>query len=104
MSEQLYADMHCHSTASDGSLAPAEVVRLAAQQGLSALALTDHDTVAGVAEAAAEAAALGIAFVSGIESSCEIAAPATLHLLGYRVDQHSPSLRGLTQRLIGARE
>jgi len=104
MSSQLYADMHCHSTASDGSLSPAEVMRLAARQGLSALALTDHDTIGGIDEAAAEAARLGIAFISGIEISCAVEAPATLHMLGYGINSRSQSLRGLTERLIGARE
>ena len=47
-----FVDLHCHSTASDGTLAPREVIQLAKQSNLSALALTDHDTVAGCAEAA----------------------------------------------------
>ncbi len=50
-----FVDLHSHSTASDGTLPPADVVRLAVQVGLSALALTDHDTIAGVEEAAEEA-------------------------------------------------
>ena len=50
-----FVDLHCHSTASDGTLSPSEVVRLAIGRSLSALALTDHDTIGGIAEAAAEA-------------------------------------------------
>jgi 3',5'-nucleoside bisphosphate phosphatase len=99
-----YCDLHCHSTASDGSLPPTEVVQLAQRSGVSAMSLTDHDTVAGVPEAAAEAARLGIDFVSGIEISCEFRAPGTLHLLGYGVDPQSEDLQALTRQLIEARD
>ena len=54
-----FVDLHCHSTASDGTLAPEAVVRLARERGLSALVLTDHDTIAGVPAAMSEAAKLG---------------------------------------------
>lgn len=64
-------DLHTHSTASDGSERPAAVVRRAADRGLRALALTDHDTQAGLAEATAEAARQGLEFVPGIELSVE---------------------------------
>ncbi len=99
-----YVDLHCHSTASDGTLSPTEVVQLARRNGLTALALTDHDTVGGVAEAAAEAAKLGLGFLPGIEISAEIAAPGTLHILGYGVDATSPSLVELTRQLIEGRD
>lgn len=99
-----YADMHCHSTASDGTLSPAAVVQLARASALSALALTDHDTVAGVAEAAAEAARLGLDFLPGIEISAEMPAPGTLHLLGYGVDPDSPALASLTAELLEGRD
>lgn len=99
----MYADLHCHSTASDGSLAPAEVVRLAKDAGVSAMSLTDHDTVAGIPEAAAEAARLGVDFISGIEISCEFRAPGTMHLLGYGVDPRSQVLAELSAELIDAR-
>ena len=85
-----FADLHCHSTASDGTLAPADVVRLAAERGLSALALTDHDTIAGLAEASAAADAEGIDFLPGIEVSCAHPRPGTLHLLGYGFDIDHP--------------
>src|SRR5215207_3060046 len=97
-------DLHCHSTASDGTLRPAEVVRLAHESGLSGLALTDHDTVAGVAEAAREAARLGIDFLPGIEVSCAFPRPGTFHLLGYGMDLASPALRRLVRTLEAARE
>lgn len=100
----MYADLHCHSTASDGTLPPREVVRLAKQSGLSAMSLTDHDTVAGQHDAAEEAAALGIDFITGIEISCEFPRPGTMHMLGYGVDPDSPTLKSLTTTLLGARQ
>src|SRR5688500_9991443 len=99
-----YVDLHCHSTASDGRLTPTDVVRLAKDSGVSALALTDHDTTAGVGEAAAAAGFLGLDFLTGIEISCEFASPGTMHLIGYGVDIQSPVLQDLTQRLIVARD
>jgi predicted metal-dependent phosphoesterase TrpH len=99
-----YVDLHCHSTASDGTLSPADVVRLARRNGLTALALTDHDTVAGNAEAAAEAASLKIDFLPGIEISDEMPDPGTLHLLGYGIDPESPSLKNLTTELLAGRD
>lgn len=99
-----YVDLHCHSTASDGTLAPAEVVRLAQRNGLSALALTDHDTIGGVSEAAGEAARLGIDFLPGIEISAEFPSPGTMHILGYGVDPNSTTLRDLTRTLIAGRD
>lgn len=75
-------DLHLHSTASDGALAPSEVVRRAAAAGLAAIALTDHDTVAGVAEAVAEGNRLGLRVLAGCEFS--VAAPwGEMHVLGY---------------------
>ena len=99
-----FIDLHCHSTASDGTLPPAQVVRLAVDQGLSALALTDHDTIGGVAEAAAEAKALGLDFVPGIEISAEFPHPGTMHLLGYGVDPQTATLRDLTKTLLAGRD
>ena len=99
----MYIDLHCHSTASDGSLPPVEVVRLAKESGVSAMSLTDHDTVAGIPAAAEEARRLGIDFVSGIEISCEYRMPGTMHLLGYGVDPQSAVLAGLSRELLEAR-
>src|SRR5207245_2118731 len=62
-------DLHCHSTASDGEYAPAEVVQRARAAGLAAIALTDHDTTDGVPEAEREGATLGVRVVSGCEFS-----------------------------------
>src|SRR2546425_503379 len=78
-------DLHCHSTASDGEFAPAVVARRAREAGLAAIALTDHDTTAGVAEAASTGADSGVRVVCGCEFS--VKAPwGELHLLGYFLD------------------
>ena len=99
-----YVDLHCHSTASDGTFAPADVVRLARDRNLSGLALTDHDTIGGVAEASAEAKRLGIDFLPGIEISAEYPHPGTMHVLGYGVDPESAVLRDLTRTLLEGRD
>ena len=69
----------------------------------SALALTDHDTIAGIPEAAAAARAAGLDFLPGIEISCDIPKPATMHLLGHGVDPQSAVLLNLTTQLVDAR-
>lgn len=99
-----FVDLHCHSTASDGTLSPAELVQLARRSGLSALALTDHDTIGGVSEAAAAARELGIYFLPGIEISAEYPHPGTMHILGYGVDPESQTLKTLTETLIAGRD
>lgn len=99
-----FVDLHCHSTASDGTMAPAEVVRLAHRSGLVGLALTDHDTIGGIAEAQAEAKKLGLRFLPGIEISCTYPPPGVIHLLGYGVDPQSPTLRDLARQLLDARD
>jgi predicted metal-dependent phosphoesterase TrpH len=101
---QSFVDLHCHSTASDGTLSPTEVIRLAKFNGLTALALTDHDTIGGVTEAAAEAKNLGIDFLPGIEISAEFTAHGTMHVLGYGVNPESQTLRELTETLIAGRD
>jgi len=63
-------DLHVHSTASDGSFTPAEVTALAREAGLTAIALTDHDTVSGVGEALAAAGDFPLEVVPGVELSC----------------------------------
>ena len=103
MNPEPTVDLHCHSRASDGLLRPAELVRLAHDRGLGAIALTDHDTLAGAAEAAAEARRLGVEFLTGVEISCAFPRPGTLHLLGYGVDPDDPTLWELLQELEAAR-
>ncbi|HTG70912.1 MAG TPA: PHP domain-containing protein [Candidatus Udaeobacter sp.] len=95
------ADLHTHTTASDGMQAPAENVRLAKAAGLSAIAITDHDTVAGVAEAMLEGERLGMTVVPGVEVST-VANGTDIHILGYYTNNDDvewltrlASLRGL---------
>lgn len=94
----MYADLHCHSTASDGMLAPAALVERAHGQGVGVLALTDHDTIDGLGEARAAADALGIELVNGIELSCTWAG-ATIHVLGYGFSTDAPSLQRAIEAL-----
>ena len=78
---QPLVDLHTHTTASDGQYRPAELVRLAKDRGLSVLAVTDHDTIAGVDEAQRAGAALGLRVVRGVELSA--AEHHNFHILGY---------------------
>ncbi len=100
----MYVDLHTHSTASDGTMSPSEVVRLAKDSGLSAIALTDHDTVSGIAEACATAQTIGIDFLPGIEISAEFPPPGTLHILGYGIDPESAVLKEMTDSLLAGRD
>lgn len=84
-------DLHAHSTASDGTQSPAEVISSASEAGLDVVALTDHDTTAGWGEAAATAAHHRIALVRGIEISCQHRG-ISIHLLGYLHDPDAPGL------------
>ena len=88
----MQVDLHCHSTASDGALAPAEVVARAHARGVRLLALTDHDTLEGIAEARAAAVKLGMQLVNGIELSSTWGG-ATIHVLGYAFSEEAPALR-----------
>ena len=85
-------DLHCHSTASDGALAPAVVVARAFERGVRLLALTDHDTLDGLDEAAQAAQTLGMQLVNGIELSCTWGG-ATIHVLGYAFNRDAPALQ-----------
>ena len=79
-------DLQSHSVVSDGQLEPADVVRAAAEAGITVMALTDHDGVAGVAEANATAEELGIQNVPAVEMSCVHKYSEDLHICGYWVD------------------
>ena len=85
-------DLHNHSTRSDGLLSPTALVELATRTGTEALALTDHDTVDGVEEAAAAAARVGLEFVPGVEISVSWG-ETTVHVVGLQVDPSSAVLR-----------
>lgn len=99
-----FVDLHAHSLASDGTLSPGEVVRLAHESDLSAMALTDHDTTAGLAEASDVARQLGIDFLNGIEISCMYPYPGTMHLLGYGIDPNSSKLQSTLRQLVDERD
>ncbi len=99
-------DLHAHSNASDGTSTPAELVALAADAGLDVVALTDHDTTAGWAEAI-RARPAGLTLVPGAELSCRWFAPEPaigLHLLAYLIDPAEPALATEMARVRGARE
>ena len=83
-------DLHIHTTASDGTFTPEEVVREASRIGLAAVAITDHDTAAGYARAAAEGEKHGLEVVPGIEISTKFR--SAVHILGYYIDAQSPAL------------
>ena len=91
------ADLHSHSTASDGTSTPAEVMRRARAAGLDVIALTDHDTVAGHDEARA-ALPPGLTLVPGMELSCRQDGHS-VHLLGYLFDPADPELAAETARI-----
>lgn len=80
-------DLHLHTTFSDGSLSPTDVVTLGHTAGLKALAVTDHDTVDGLAEALAVGTSLGIEVIPGIEISSRFEGREA-HILGYFIDSH----------------
>lgn len=96
-------DLHTHSSASDGTLSPSALVARAGEKGVERLALTDHDTLSGLEEAAAAAADAGIELVPGIELSVRWA-NRELHMLGLWLDVEAPALTGLVDRQAGARE
>lgn len=97
-------DLHSHSSASDGVLAPRDLVGRAAEHGVDVLALTDHDEVRGLAEATETAARLGIELVAGVEISVTWAG-RTVHVVGLRIDPEHAGLRaGLAGNRSGRRE
>ncbi|MCX7143161.1 MAG: PHP domain-containing protein [Proteobacteria bacterium] len=85
-------DLHCHSNASDGLLAPAELVRRAVGSGVEILALTDHDEICGLAEARAEAGKLGLRFIDGVEVSISWGG-ITIHVVGLNIDPNNSRLQ-----------
>ncbi len=101
---ELFVDLHTHSTASDGTLTPTQLMRSAKAAGLAGIALTDHDTGNGLKEAAAEAQVLGLKFVPGIEISAEFPTPGQLHILGHFIDPDSPALKEMSVQLLAARD
>lgn len=96
-------DLHSHSTASDGTLSPSALIARARAQGVRRLALTDHDTVAGLEEAAAAAHREGIELIPGIELST-VWSERTMHVVGLGIDPQAPPLRTLLAKLDALRE
>ncbi len=95
---RLNADLHCHSTVSDGLLAPAAVVQRAHANGVELLALTDHDEIGGLPEARAEAARLGMKFLDGVEISVSWGDDQTVHIVALGIDPgYAPLAEGLAQ-------
>ena len=91
-------DLHSHSTASDGSLSPSELVSYAASKGVTVLALTDHDTLDGLAECGTACKNSGITFVPGVELNIDWPI-GEFHLLGLSLKAVSPSLTALLKDL-----
>jgi predicted metal-dependent phosphoesterase TrpH len=90
------ADLHCHTTCSDGSFSPEEVVGLAATLGLQGLAITDHDTFAAYERALKPAQTYGIALLPGIEFSA-VHRDVGIHVLGYSFDIHNTAIQALCE-------
>ena len=96
-------DLHTHSTASDGTESPEQVVRAGADAGLDVLALTDHDTTVGWAAAGRAGAEVGVTVVPGMELSCSFRG-VSLHVLAYLFDPEAPQLLGEITRSRESRE
>jgi predicted metal-dependent phosphoesterase TrpH len=96
-------DLHTHTTHSDGSADPEELIALAAATQARAVAITDHDTVSAIVDARAAADRYGIEFVAGVEISAEYS-PGTMHILGYCIDDQSTALTAKLEELQQARE
>ena len=94
-------DLHAHSNVSDGTQAPAEVIASAAEAGLDVVALTDHDSTDGWAEASTAARKHGVALVPGLEISCRTSEGISVHLLSYL---HDPAHAGLLEEITKAKD
>jgi len=96
-------DLHLHSTASDGTLTPTELVHAALDKGLEVIALTDHDTTDGVEEALEAAQGTSLTVIPGVEVSTDVPGTDELHILGYHIDPHHPELNARLSALRRAR-
>lgn len=94
------ADFHTHTTASDGSFTPKELIQLAHQQGIRYIAVTDHDTIEGLEEARKEAESYGITLIPGIELSLDYPGiPGSIHVLGFYIDYREEKIQRYIQIL-----
>ena len=96
-------DLHVHTTASDGQYSPSQIIEAAGNKNISVIAITDHDTVAGIEEGAAAAKKAGVTFVPGTELNINFPT-GEFHLLGLGFKQISPSLTTLLDTLVKNRE
>jgi predicted metal-dependent phosphoesterase TrpH len=92
-------DLHTHSTASDGSYSPTALMAEAAKRGLTAIALTDHDTIGGLEEAAPAAVERGIRFIPGVELEIAWNPKGEFHLLGLEINSPTPEFRAAIEEL-----
>jgi predicted metal-dependent phosphoesterase TrpH len=99
----LIYDLHAHSTASDGTLSPAELMQHAHAAGVNVMALTDHDTTAGIAEARDTATQLGMEFIPGIELSVTWD-NRTVHIVGLGIDENSEPIQAGIKKLMDFRQ
>jgi len=97
-----YADLHLHTTASDGTLAPDLLVKKAKEAGFAAIAITDHDNVNGLAEAAQAGAELNLEVIPGIELAA-LDGELEVHILGYFIDRDNPQLNAVMAKLVESR-
>src|SRR5258706_6211388 len=97
-----YIDLHTHSTASDGIYSPTELLHRAKDAGLRVLALTDHDSTGGLAEAAQAASKLDIDFIPGIEINTDVSG-GEVHVLGYFLEYERPAFQAVLKVLRDAR-
>lgn len=100
---QLFIDLHLHTTASDGTFTPSEVVRFSKKLRLVAIAITDHDSIAGINEALEAGKREGIEVIPGIEFSTEVN-NMSIHIVGLFIDIHNKQLIKLTHEIQNARE
>ena len=96
-------DLHTHTTASDGSLTPRALIRLAAERGLKLIAVTDHDTTLGTADAQDEGRTVGVDVITGVELNCDLP-DGHADILGYCFDIAAPALQTLLLEIRDARD
>ena len=93
-----YIDLHCHTTASDGKLAPKDLVKLALKRKLKAIAITDHDTVNGIDEALKAAKDKNIVIIPGVEISCDDPGFIDTHILGLFISHKSKAITNMLKK------